>query len=216
LNASVFDVRYPGETNWTPFASHSSTNSSIKSFDSSFIPPGMDVEFRVRSYDSAGNVQTSDVLVVRKDISGDSDGDGIPDWWENEYGLNPLDPADAEEDWDDDGLSNLAEYLAGTDPLNRDTDGNGMSDWDEVYAGTDPTNPNDILRTYPGSMGVEEGTMTVRWPSAYGRFYSLYGATNLLQAFSMIETNIPALPPENVYTDSVHGVQHKFWRIMVE
>jgi len=46
----------------------------------------------------------------------DSDNDGIPDDWETAHGLDPLADADAHEDIDRDGLSNLAEYYAGTDP----------------------------------------------------------------------------------------------------
>jgi len=42
------------------------------------------------------------------DISdGDSDGDGMPDWWEIEYGLNPYNSNDAGTDLDGDGLDNL-------------------------------------------------------------------------------------------------------------
>ena len=47
----------------------------------------------------------------------DTDGDGIPDSWEILHGLNPLDPADASQDPDDDGLTNYQEYLAGRQPL---------------------------------------------------------------------------------------------------
>lgn len=50
----------------------------------------------------------------------DSDGDGIPDWWEEKYGLNPDDPSDANEDLDGDGYSNLKEYQNKTDPTVKD------------------------------------------------------------------------------------------------
>jgi hypothetical protein len=46
----------------------------------------------------------------------DSDGDGMPDWWEKKYGLDPRDPSDAAKDLDKDGYTNLEEYLNGTDP----------------------------------------------------------------------------------------------------
>jgi hypothetical protein len=62
----------------------------------------------------------------------DSDGDGLPDWWETLHGLDPGDPNGrngAYGDPDGDGLTNLAEYLAGTDPNNWDTDGNGLNDY---------------------------------------------------------------------------------------
>ncbi|MDO8303742.1 MAG: hypothetical protein Q7T18_10915, partial [Sedimentisphaerales bacterium] len=47
----------------------------------------------------------------------DTDGDGMPDGWEVQYGLNPLNPADAQgSPLDNDDYSNLCEYLHGTDP----------------------------------------------------------------------------------------------------
>jgi hypothetical protein len=46
----------------------------------------------------------------------DSDGDGIPDWWEKKYGLDPNDPSDAAKDLNGDGYSNLEKYLNGIDP----------------------------------------------------------------------------------------------------
>ncbi|UCG07373.1 MAG: fibronectin type III domain-containing protein [Desulfobacterales bacterium] len=49
----------------------------------------------------------------------DDDDDGIPDEWENKYGLDPLQD-DADEDPDGDGVSNIDEYYAGTDPTQDD------------------------------------------------------------------------------------------------
>ncbi|MBQ6245647.1 MAG: hypothetical protein IJK04_02185 [Kiritimatiellae bacterium] len=68
----------------------------------------------------------------------DSDGDGAEDWWETEFGFDPSDPADAALDPDSDGLSNLAEFLAGTNPLLADSDGDGIPDAWEVARGLNP------------------------------------------------------------------------------
>ena len=46
----------------------------------------------------------------------DDDGDGMPDAWEIVNNLDPLDANDAAGDPDDDGISNLEEYTAGTGP----------------------------------------------------------------------------------------------------
>jgi chitinase len=51
----------------------------------------------------------------------DSDGDGMPDAWEQQHGLNPA-ANDADDDPDHDGVTNLNEYLGGTDPMQSDVD----------------------------------------------------------------------------------------------
>lgn len=46
----------------------------------------------------------------------DTDKDGMPDDWENKYGLNPKDPADAKGDLNKDGYSNIEDYINGLNP----------------------------------------------------------------------------------------------------
>ena len=74
--------------------------------------------------------------------SADSDADGMPDWWELKHGLDPADPSDASGDADSDGLCNLDEFRAGSDPRAADTDGDGLPDAWEVSHGLNPAAGN--------------------------------------------------------------------------
>ncbi len=64
-------------------------------------------------------------------IPPDTDGDGLPDWWEERHFGGPT-AADPDEDADGDGLTNMEEFLLGTDPTNPDTDGDGLLDGTNV------------------------------------------------------------------------------------
>src|SRR3989338_3208938 len=100
---------------------------------------GLSLENRLVLNSHKDNLESQLILGV------DTDNDGLPDDWEILYGFNPNDPNDADGDPDGDGLTNLGEYEAGTDPTNPDTDGDGVNDGDEVAAGTDPLDPADFL-----------------------------------------------------------------------
>ncbi len=74
----------------------------------------------------------------RLDPTTDSDGDLMPDQWEQQYGLNRhsaavLGTALSEQslDPDEDGLNNLEEFQLNGDPLSNDTDGDCIPDGEE-------------------------------------------------------------------------------------
>lgn len=106
------------------------------------------------AYDYRGDNQTDigDIQFFFTQTRGlsvqDSDGDGLPDSYEeNVTNTNP-DETDTDgdgtidglEDWDNDTLSAYDEYRIGTDPYDTDTDGDGLSDdVESEITGVSPT-----------------------------------------------------------------------------
>jgi hypothetical protein len=74
---------------------------------------------------------------VDNPLFADVNNDGIADAWETAHGLS-LSVNNRNLDSDGDGLTNIQEYLLGTDPRNADTDGDGVNDGLEVAHGTNP------------------------------------------------------------------------------
>ncbi|MFN7563084.1 MAG: hypothetical protein ACK5TH_14980, partial [Prosthecobacter sp.] len=87
----------------------------------------------------------------------DDDNDTLPDAWELANGFNPLSATDAAQDADGDSHSNLAEYIAGTDPRNGGS----------ALTATLPTAP------MPG------GNVAISFPAVAGRSYTVRYKTDL-------------------------------------
>jgi Tol biopolymer transport system component len=82
----------------------------------------------------------------------DSDSDGIPDWWMLQFFGHPTgqaaDHSRAQDDFDGDGMANLQEFLAGTDP----------------------TNPNSVFRIQVSFVSSTNAVL-LSWPASASRNY---------------------------------------------
>ena len=124
----------------------------------------------------------------------DTDRNGLPDWWEQLY-FNRLLGTDANADADHDGASNVAEWVAGTNP----------------------TNAVSCLRMLAPSVTPQNGTV-LRWLSVAGKTYRLERASNLIDGFNaIVRSNIIATPPMNSEPDTtVLPANARYYRVLVE
>jgi hypothetical protein len=136
---------------WTTSSSITCPDSEPTDFVISGLKSGATYVFEVTVTDSTGQTVTAQGVPFTTDAPLADEGDGLPDAWELLYDTdtsNPLDKDaidsgsssldDDEEDFDDDGLTNMAEYFFGTDPHDADTDGDGIADGVEVLNGKSP------------------------------------------------------------------------------
>jgi hypothetical protein len=123
----------------------------------------------------------------------DCDNDGIPDSWEEDYFGSSI-GADPEDDPDADGLNNLGEYVAGTDPTNAAS----------FFAITNTTK-------------IASGLVLDWSPSTEGRVYSVLWSEILSESnsFEVLESNL--LYPKSSYTDTTHQVESEgFYKVEVK
>lgn len=100
---------------------------------------------------------TNWILQAMDAVTGDTNNDGIPNWWEEQYGTN---------------------IVAGADQ-----DGDGVNGLDEYIADTDPTDGNSFFRI-EGAISSSEQTFTFEGSTA--RQYQLLYTTNDLAATNLV------------------------------
>ena len=107
----------------------------------------------------------------------DSDGDGMPDLWEQEHGTFVFVP-DADDDPDGDGLSNREEYRAGTDPQDA----------------------NNVLKLDEIKLIPDAGSLTLKFLALANRSYSILHKPGLDQPDWLKLIDVPAQPSDRAIT----------------
>jgi hypothetical protein len=134
---------------------------------------------------------TSRGVIERIDLNVNLNVGLLPAWWQLQYfGHLGVDPND---DPDHDGMSNMREYLDGTDP-------------------TDPNSAFKIVSVSANSTGV-----SIAWSSVLGKFYTVQRSSDLLSGFTDLQQHIVGTAPTNSFQDATSaGNGPFFYRIVVE
>jgi len=88
----------------------------------------------------------------------------------------------------------------------------GGADWGvptAVFVNVQPAPP--LL-----SASLQPAGIVLSWPSATNALYTLLSTTNPAATFSVLASNIPAQPPNNLFTDAVSTVGARFYRLRIE
>ncbi|NBC23497.1 MAG: hypothetical protein GVY21_08490, partial [Gammaproteobacteria bacterium] len=130
--------------------------------------------------DGDGTANADDAFPRDARYSADTDGDGMPDAWETDNGLNPEDAADADTDADGDGRSNADEFRAGGDPNTDDVPPEVTAPADIVVDAIGPHTPVDLGRATAsdGRDGALTATPDRQGPFPPGRHVVTWRATD--------------------------------------
>lgn len=116
---------------------------------------------------SASSVFDNDGDGLTDEEDFDDDNDGMPDSFEQQFNLNRKKNSDAASDTDGDGLSNLSEFHATSNPTDTDTDSDGVLDGTDTVPAVVNTINSSLTVTFPnwGESLYRGKNYTIAWDS---------------------------------------------------
>ena len=157
--------------------------------------------------DNDGVISTEDAFKFNPKYSSDADGDGMADAYELEHGFDLNNSADKTTDSDGDGVSNLDEFLAGTDPRVNPNPGlpklNIPTDIEVVSTGRKTAVDIGAASAIDGSNVVLQPVASLTGPFSAGRHEIMWSATDALGNQSKAVQVVKILPLINLTPSSL-------------
>jgi len=131
--------------------------------------------------------------IVRLRLLRDDDNDGLPDVWEQKY------------------FGNSTNAVPTADP-----DGDGMSNLQEYIAGTDPTSESSQLLITRIEINQNPANLSLTWPSVTNRFYTVEAASGSPGVFVPLWTTLGKLTESSFSEPLTSNAPARFYRIRAE
>ncbi len=139
----IRSVRQDTDNNNNPIAASKVTQYFFYNKDGQLL-----FEKNKNSAETTLHIYANDKLIAQRryyNAGIDGDGDGIADFFEHRYGMQPDYPGDAHLDPDNDGLSNFDEFQLSSNVNSTDSDNDGISDTLEALYQLDPIQDDAAL-----------------------------------------------------------------------
>lgn len=153
--------------------------------------PNVRADLRERCYASPPTIGAHEARPLAIERA-DYDGDLMPDVWEEAHRLDRFDPTDAALDADHDGLNNLGEYLAGTDP----------------------NDPQSVFKLHTASTGLD--SFSFRYPTVTGRIYRVQSRPLTTPATWSETATTNGTGSEVEFLEMASNVAPKLFRVSLE
>jgi len=139
--------------------------------------------------------QTQNGLITLSDRSASSWNDGIPDAWRLRH------------------FGSIYNVLSAPD---ADADSDGVVNLDEFRAGTDPNNAQSKLKLLT-SPSLNNGLFKISWPTVLNKRYVLEGSSTLYgDSWTVIATNIVGDGNLKEFLDTNNPMPFRFYRVKAE